>query len=171
MLLTIVSISSYPIVPSPSMSYNWKAHLSFSSNRPLLVTLNAQMNSEKSMVPLLFSSKTLKTKSANVDGSPKLQSKRRIREDLLASSRRMTYGKNDLYIRANSALSSTPDGQSLMKPLYHCCSSFLSTVKYIRGELLHRLKHPTAIDTHSMCSFADRTAARASICWPCYPCW
>lgn len=56
------------------------------------------MNSLKSIVPFLFSSKTLKTNSANVDGSPK--------------------GKNCLYMRANSSLSSTPEGQSLRKPLY-----------------------------------------------------
>lgn len=43
------------------MSYNWNAHLSFSSNLPLLVTLSAQINSLKSIVPFLFSSKTLKT--------------------------------------------------------------------------------------------------------------
>lgn len=36
-------------------------HLSFSSSLPLLVTLSAQMNSLKSIVPFLFSSKTLKT--------------------------------------------------------------------------------------------------------------
>jgi len=37
------------------------AHLSFSSNRPREVTLSAQMNSLKSIVPFLFSSKTLNT--------------------------------------------------------------------------------------------------------------
>ena len=36
-------------------------HLSFSSRRPRLVTLRAQINSLKSIVPFLFSSKTLKT--------------------------------------------------------------------------------------------------------------
>lgn len=40
---------------------DWDAHLSFSSRRPLLVTLRAQMNSLKSIVPFLFSSNTLKT--------------------------------------------------------------------------------------------------------------
>lgn len=79
---TIINISSYVIVPSLSISYSWKApeiiysircccfgvnrrasyvHLSFSSSRPRLVTLRAQMNSLKSIVPFLFSSNTLKT--------------------------------------------------------------------------------------------------------------
>jgi hypothetical protein len=87
------------------------------------------MNSLKSIVPFLLTSKTSKTYSANSAGSPN--------------------GKNCLYIRENSALSSWPAGQSLTKPLYlvrararrvrrdrrkkgegthHCCSSRLSTV-------------------------------------------
>ena len=43
------------------MSYSWKAQSSLSSILPRLVTLNAQMNSLKSMVPDLSLSKTLKT--------------------------------------------------------------------------------------------------------------
>ena len=62
------------------------------------MTLSAQMNSLKSMVPFLFSSKTSKTYSEKEEGSPN--------------------GKNCLYIRENSALSSCPEGQSLRKPLY-----------------------------------------------------
>jgi hypothetical protein len=77
---TISSISSYVMKPSPSISYSWNApvqnaqhllgtagrsamdaHLSFSSSRPRLVMLSAQMNSRKSIVPFLSSSKTLKT--------------------------------------------------------------------------------------------------------------
>ena len=79
------------------------AHRSLSSSLPRDVTLSAQMNSWKSIELLWSRSNVRKTCSANEVASP--------------------YGKKLPYIFLNSSIVSTPDGQSLWKPLYHCSIS------------------------------------------------
>lgn len=66
----ISSISKRVIFPSPSRSYISKAQLSFCSKVPLEVTLRAQMNSLKSMVPSPFLSKVRNACWANLEASP-----------------------------------------------------------------------------------------------------
>lgn len=63
--VTISNISWREIYPLPSRSYILKAHFSFCSNFPREVTLRAQRNSRKSMVPSPLASNVLKTCSAN----------------------------------------------------------------------------------------------------------
>lgn len=63
--VTISSISCREIYPFPSKSYIEKAHFNFCSNFPLDVTLSAQRNSRKSIVPSPLASNVRKTCSAN----------------------------------------------------------------------------------------------------------
>jgi hypothetical protein len=63
--VTISSISCREMYPFPSKSYIEKAHFNFCSNFPLDVTLSAQRNSRKSIVPSPLASNVRKTCSAN----------------------------------------------------------------------------------------------------------
>lgn len=87
--------------PLASKSYIEKAHFSFCSNEPRLVTLSAHMNSRKSILPSEFASNVRKTCSANLAASP--------------------YGKKLPYIFLNSSTVNVPSGQSLRNPKNKLC--------------------------------------------------
>merc|ERR1711997_1008243 len=95
---TISIISFRVMYPLPSRSYILNAHFSFWSSFPLEVTLRAQRNSLKSIVPSPFASKVLNTCIENLEASPD--------------------GKSPVYIFLNSEIESLPLGQSRLKPMY-----------------------------------------------------
>ena len=110
--VTISNISCLDMYPFPSKSYMLKAHFNFCSNLPRDVTLRAQINSRKSIVPSELESKVRNTCSANFDASP--------------------YGKKFPYIFLNSSTERWPLGQSLRNPLYHSWSSSSENSVFLR---------------------------------------
>ena len=89
----ISTISSFSMVPFPSMSYIVKAQLSLLLGSPPDVMLMASRNSLKSILPLLSPSNDRKTWLQNLSGFP--------------------VGKNVEYTSRNLVLDSNPSGQSL----------------------------------------------------------
>lgn len=89
----ISTISSFSMVPLPSISYMVNAQFSLLLGSPPDVMLMASRNSLKSILPLLSPSKERKTWLQNLSGFP--------------------VGKNVEYTSRNLAFDSNPSGQSL----------------------------------------------------------
>ena len=99
-----------------SVSLGTNLQFSFSSRFPREVMERARMNSSNSMAPSWFSSKTRKTKEANLVGSP--------------------LGKNCVYILMKPCSVRRPLGQSFKKPLCHCLISFSVTATRREREIV-----------------------------------
>ena len=102
------------------------SQFNFSSKFPRDVIDKARINSSNSMEPSWFSSKTLKTREANLDGSP--------------------LGKNCVQIFMNPCSVRRPLGQSFRNPLCHCFISFSETVKLminVMAKRIHKMRRPS----------------------------
>ena len=123
-------ISESSIFPFPSTSYILKAHCSFSVAEAAEVRWRAKINSLKSMVPLASVSKARKASWLNSSADPQ--------------------GNTSVYIWMNICDVNWPEGESLMKPLYHSwiLLLLLSSRIFQHSVLLVLVSNSNSISSH-----------------------